>query len=259
MIQGFYSAKSSLKFRQTKMDIISDNLSNINTDGYKKNTANFEESLNIMSKKEYPSQGELFYSMGTGTSLGSLERDFSQGDLKDTGNSLDIAIKGQGFIGLSDSTGRKYYSRGGTFTTTVPDEEGFSNIVDANGYFLLNKSGQKLNIPADAADISIKEDGFLEFSSSKDISDGQNIMFVDFHGKNELASLGRGLYGQTIRSGGPVAASEADIVQGALEMSNVDMAEEMTDLIMNQRIFQLNSKVIQTADEMESMANSLRK
>jgi flagellar basal-body rod protein FlgG len=259
MIQGFYSAKSSLKFRQTKMDVISDNLSNINTDGYKKNTANFQEALNIVLKKEYPSQGEMFYSTGTGTFLESMEKDFSQGDLKDTGNSLDLAIEGPGFLGLSDSSGRRYYSRGGSFTLSVPNEEGFLNIVDTNGYFLLNKAGQKLKIPADAADISIEKDGFLELSSSEDSSNGQNIMVVDFHGKNELASIGRGLYGQTIRSGVPVAASEADIVQGALEMSNVDMAEEMTNLIMNQRIFQLNSKIIQTADEMESMANSLRK
>lgn len=259
MIQGFYSAKASLKYRQLKMDVISDNLANVNTEGYKKNQATFKEAMTTVYKKEFPSQGDLFYSTGNGASLESMGRDFSQGDMKMTGNTLDLAIKGDGFLGLSDSAGNRYYSRGGSFNISPPDANGKSSIVDANGYFLLNNSGQKLNISADAADISIKGDGNLVTGSSEDTIDSQKIMFVDFNGKYELASLGHGLYGRTIGSGEPFAVSEGDIVQGALEMSNVDMAEEMTDLIMNQRIYQLNSKIIQTADEMESMANSLRK
>ena len=259
MIQGFYSAKSSLINRQLKMDVISDNLSNVNTEGYKKNQTSFKEAMTTMSKKEYPAQGNMFYSVGNGASLESMGKDFSQGDIKMTGNNLDLAIEGDGFLGLSDSNGNRYYSRGGSFSISAPDTNGNSSIVDANGYFLLNNSGQKLNISANAADISIKGDGNLEISSSDGTTDSQNIMFVDFNGKYELASLGQGLYGQTTGSGGPLAVSEGDIVQGALELSNVDMAEEMTDLIMNQRIYQLNSKIIQTADEMESMANSLRK
>jgi flagellar basal-body rod protein FlgG len=259
MIQGFYSAKSSMKYRQLRMDIISDNLSNVNSDGYKKNTASFKEAMTTMQKKEYPAQGNPFYSTGNGASLESLGRDFSQGDIKETGNALDLAVEGSGFLGLTDSVGNRYYSRGGSFNISAPDNLGVSNIVDANGYFLLNKSGQKLNLSANAADISINGPGNLEISSSDNSIESQNIMFVDFLGKNELASLGQGFYGQTIGSGGPVTASEGDIVQGALEMSNVDLAEEMTNLIINQRIYQLNSKIIQTADEMESIANSLRK
>lgn len=258
MINGFYAAKSSLKFRQTKMDIISDNLSNINTNGYKKNGAKFEEAFNIENKKAFPT-GEMFYQSGTGTHLESIEKDFKQGNMKITGNPLDIAIEGSGFVGLTDSSGEIYYSRGGSFKLTTPDNSGMSNVVDSKGHFLLNKSGQKLNISVNATDINIKEDGLLDFGSLDGGVSSQHIMVVDFNGKNELAFLGRGLYGQTIESGNPVVSAEAKLVQGSIEMSNVDMAEEMSELIMNQRIFQLNSKIIQTADEMESMANSLRK
>jgi len=261
MIQGFYTAKTALTFRQMGMDVISNNFANINTEGYKKDEAIFEDALYNLSRKQYPGGDRTYYTTGSGTFISSIGKDFSQGSLKETGGTLDLALNGPGFIGVKDDIDNLFYTRGGSFKFTPSDEEGFKNIINDQGYFLVDSNEEKIKVSAESNDINIETDGEVIFDMMEPVEEGEEIrlLVVNFNNPAMLLDYGEGRFGRSDLSGAPYITERASVLQGYKEMSNVDLAEEMTDLILHQRIFQLNSKIVQTADELESVSNNLRK
>jgi len=261
MIQGFYTAKTALTYRQMGMDVISNNFANINTDGYKKDEAIFEDALYNLSQKQYPGGDRTYYTTGSGTFISSIGKDFSQGNLKETGNSLDVALDGPGFIAMKDDFDNLFFTRGGSFKFTPSDEEGLNNITNDQGYYLIDSNEEKIKVSAESNDISIKTDGEVIFDLQEPVEEGEEtrLLTVNFNNPAMLLDYGEGRFGRSDLSGAPFVTERASVLQGFKEASNVDLAKEMTDLILNQRIFQLNSKIIQTADELESVSNNLRK
>jgi len=261
MIQGFYTAKTALTYRQMGMDVISNNFANINTDGYKKDEAIFEDALYNLSQKQYPGGDRTYYTTGSGTFISSIGKDFSQGNLKETGNSLDVALDGPGFIAMKDDFDNLFFTRGGSFKFTPSDEEGLNNITNEQGYYLIDSNEEKIKVSAESNDISIKTDGEVIFDLQEPVEEGEEtrLLTVNFNNPAMLLDYGEGRFGRSDLSGAPFVTERASVLQGFKEASNVDLAKEMTDLILNQRIFQLNSKIIQTADELESVSNNLRK
>lgn len=261
MIQGFYTAKTALTFRQLGMDVISNNFANINTEGYKKDEAVFEDALYNLSQKQYPGGDRTYYTIGSGTFISSIGKNFSQGSLKETGNSLDLALNGPGFIAVMDDFDNLFYTRGGSFAFTPSEEEGFRNITNEQGYYLIDSNLEKIKVSAESNDISIKKDGEVIFDLQEPAEEGEEtrLLTVNFNNPAMLLDYGQGRFGTSELSGAPFVTQRGSVQQGFKEMSNVDLAGEMTGLILNQRIFQLNSKIIQTADELESISNNLRK
>lgn len=255
MIQGFYSAGTALRNRQKGIDVIANNIANVNTKGFKKSDANFEDALYQAFIKEYPDSVNSHYTVGNGSYISSIDRDFSQGRIEVTENQLDIAISGEGFIGLVDEDSNILYSRGGSFSFT-PASRGKKYIVNEQGYYLADSYGRKISVPDETDNIMINEDGRLEYDGQ---SRSSRLMLMEFSNPKGLIAKGAGTYAETEYSGAPIKNYDIIVKQGHLEMSNVDLADEMTELIKSQRIYQMNSKVIQTIDEMQAMSNKLRR
>lgn len=255
MIQGFYTAGTALRYRQKGIDVVSNNIANVNTKGYKKNRANFEDALYSTYLKEYPDGENTHYDIGCGSYVNSIERDFSQGNLVESEGNLDIALSGDGFIGVLDDKGNTLYTRGGSFSFS-PASRGYKYIVNEDGYFLSDYRGNKIKIRDEISEINIDDKGEIHQGDSRKTI---KIELVNFPNPDGLIAQGYGMYAETPYSGKPDKNEDVNVRQGFLEMSNVDTANEMVDLIKNQRIFSMNSKVIQTIDEMQSLANKLRR
>jgi flagellar basal-body rod protein FlgG len=261
MIQGFYTAKTALKYRQTGIDVISNNFANVNTDGYKKDKASFEDALYNLSIKQYPGGDRTYYAIGSGSIVSSINKDFSQGSLLETGNGLDLALDGIGFLNVANDEGDIYYTRGGSFKLTPAIETGYQNIITDAGYYLLDNQGEKISIPEGSYQLSIKETGDVSYliGEGEENTNPQRLMLTSFNSPENLISYGMGMYGVSELSGEPFVTDKISVLQGFKEGSNVDLASEMVNLMMNQRIYEFNSRIIQTADEMESTSNNLRK
>ncbi len=255
MIQGFYTAGTALRYRQKGLNIVSNNIANVNTKGYKKNRASFEDALYSTYLKEYPDGANTHYDIGCGSYINNIERDFSQGDLVESEGNLDIALSGDGFIGVIDDQGDRLYTRGGSFSFT-PASRGYKYIVNENGYFLSDYRGNKVKIRDEINEVNINDKGEIHYGDSRK---SIRMNLVSFQNPNGLVTKGSGLYVETPFSGRPEKNEDVNVRQGFLELSNVDTANEMVGLIKNQRIFSMNSKVIQTIDEMQALANKLRR
>jgi flagellar basal body rod protein FlgG len=273
MIQGFYTAKTALRHRQIGMDVLSNNFSNVNTDTYKKNNATFQDALYNLTMKQYPGGERNFYQIGSGAFISNIGKDFSQGPLKETGENLDLALEGAGFFGINDDNGNIFFSRGGSYSFTPSEENpGSKHIANNMGYYLIDTEGQRIVIPDDNLGYNIGSDGVVSYRIRRELTEqqildgeseivtiNQSFMLVNFNDPSNLASFGEGIYGVSDLSGGPFATERATVRTGFLEGSNVDLSKEMVDLILHQRIFELNARIIQTVDEMESLSNNLRK
>jgi flagellar basal-body rod protein FlgG len=252
MIKGFYTAKASIIERQKYTNSIANNIANVNTVGFKKNDVNFEEILSNQVREEYPDFSTTDYLLGGGAKMGSVSKDFSQGSLIQTDNSLDIALDGNGFMTLMDSQGQIYYTRGGSFNLTRA-QYGSLNITDEQGYALVNGNMQRIQVPDDVSEIDISENGLITYQNR---SGSQNLRIVNFAEDRNLEQVGPGVYQSNENAN---FDNDTKVRQGFLEMSNTDLAMEMVELITNQRLFGMNSKVIQTVDEMSNLANNLRR
>lgn len=251
MIKGFFTAKASIIQRQKQTDVISNNISNVNTKGYKKDSSEFGQILSNQIEKNYPDLNQSDFLVGGGAKLDRVNIDFDQGDTVSTDKDLDLALNGDGFITLVDNEDNQYYTRGGSFNF-VSEQSGVKNVVNEKGYFLANSDGRKIEIPLEVSQISIKEDGMVEYEGQ---NGNENLSIVDIIDKENLERVNQGLYQGEVEE----IDSKAKVMQGFLEMSNIDLASELVSLITNQRIFSMNSKVIQTVDEMSNLANNLKK
>ena len=261
MIRGLYTAATGMNAMQHQIDVTSNNIANVNTTGFKQDRAEFQdliyESLNYTAgQTTQDTMNPTGIDVGLGVRLANIQKNFTQSDLKPTGNDLDIAIVGKGFFQITLPSGEIAYSRNGNFKL---DSEG--TIVNGNGYAL----EPQIVVPQGAKDISIGNDGFV---TAKDPQTGDTIelgqiTLADFINPAGLAPLGDSLFMQTDASGDvvqgdPTTEQFGGLRQGMVESSNVKLVNEMVDLITAQRAYEANSKAITTADSMLDTVNRLK-
>ncbi len=262
-MRALYSAAQGMKSQQFNLDTISNNLSNVNTTGYKKMRTEFKDLLyEHIKRKEYKdNEGRpVPVEVGNGVSVGATYRNFEMGSIKETGNPYDLAIDGEGFFKIIDDNNRVFYTRDGNFKATVTDDG--IKLVTSEGYHLQGSDGN-INLGTDvkSASISLGGEIVVERSTGEKEELG-NIDLFAFNNPAGLEAIGNNLYKETEASG--VSDSEnkeklGTIRQGKLEMSNVQVVEEMVNMITAQRAYEINSKVIQTADQMTELANNLKR
>lgn len=269
MIRSIWNSRNGMSAQMEKLDAISNNLSNVNTVGYKRVDVSFQSLVQETLKRDgYPVNDGVSDknapSTGTGVKASGLYKDNSQGTLMQTNNNTDLAIDGEGFFKVIDSNGNEAYSRSGVLQI---DSNG--KLVDSNGNTLviLNENGQNVN--TENSNIKFQKESF-KVDEKGNILGNQygNLKIPVFNmiGQNSMKSIGENLYSpeNIIDNNGNEVQSEvymsnnADILQGYIENSNVDIAKEMSDMIITQRAFQLNSSALKTADEMWQMSNNLR-
>ncbi|HFQ80799.1 MAG TPA: flagellar basal-body rod protein FlgG [Desulfobacterales bacterium] len=260
MIRALYSARTGMDGQQTQLDVIANNLANVNTGGFKKSRVQFED-LFYQSLREVGAQtvgGGMVptgVQVGLGTRVTSVQKLFTQGSFTQTGNDLDMAIEGDGFFKISRD-GTDYYTRAGSFKR---DADGY--IVTANG----NRLQPEFAIPDGTTELAIDSSGLLTAKDNAQQTLGSvQLTLVRFVNPAGLKSVGSNLFAETTASGAPVEDNPGSngmgsLAQHFLETSNVDVSEEMVNLIITQRAYEVNSKAITTADQLMEIANSLKR
>ena len=253
MIRSLWIAKTGMEGQQTKLDTISNNLANVGTNGYKRGGVLFEDLMyqNLRQTGAASSDQSVLptgLQVGLGSRVSATTRNFGQGTLQQSSNDLDLAIKGKGFFQITLPDGSTGYSRDGAFQ------------VDANGQ-LVNSAGFVLQpgitIPANAQKVTIAQDGTVNVNvpgQALPQAVGQ-ITLANFINPAGLEPRGQNLYAESASSGAPQAAAPGTnglgtLHQGAVEGSNVNVVEELVSMIATQRAYELNSKAIQTSDQM---------
>ncbi|AEE95553.1 flagellar hook-basal body protein [Mahella australiensis] len=264
MIQALWTAGAGLISQQYNVDTIANNIANVDTTAFKRNTAHIEDMPYVYKLNPAIRQADnegLLPHMGTGARVVSSPKYFAQGPMQQTERNLDLGIDGTAFFAVTDGQGNVFYTRDGNFKLTETEgEDGriHSYITTANGYWLLDTEGARIEIPAGTieGDISIDPSGAVMVEGAH-IAD---IALVEFTNPQALETRGDNLYAVTDNVG-PNYLTDGDskVRQGFLEASNVDIADEMARMIRAQRAYQLNARVLQTADEMIGLANSIRR
>ena len=253
MIRSLWIAKTGLDAQQTQMDVIANNLANVSTNGFKRSRAVFEDLLyqTLRQPGAQSSQQTQLPSglqIGTGVRPVATERVFTQGNLQQTGNSKDVAIQGQGFFQVLMPDGTTAYTRDGSFQS---DSQG--QLVTSSGYQIQ----PNITIPVNALSITIGRDGTVSVTqpgSSTPVEVG-SLQLATFINPVGLQSVGENFYVETFSSGPPnintPGIDGAGVLnQGYVETSNVNVVEELFNMIQTQRAYEINSKAIQTSDQM---------
>lgn len=259
MNQTLWVAKTGLDAQQTRLSIISNNLANVSTNGFKRDTAVFEDLMyqNLRQSGAQTSQDTQLpsgLSVGTGVRLVATEKMHSQGNIVQTGNSLDMAVNGRGFFQILKPDGSLGYTRDGSFQTNAQGQ-----VVTANGYLLQ----PAITVPQGSQSVSVSSDGTVEVTLAAASAPTQvgNVQLVDFINPAGLQATGENLFSETASSGNPQAGTPGlnglgSILSGSLETSNVNTVEELVNMIETQRAYEMNSKVISTADGMLQYVNN---
>jgi flagellar basal-body rod protein FlgG len=259
MDASMWVAKTGLSAQSTRMTVIANNLSNVNTVGFKKDRANFQDLLyqrivQAGSQADVVAENPTGLMLGTGTRVVATEKIHRQGNMISTENSLDLAIAGDGFFGIQQADGTIAYTRDGSFKLD-------------NAGALVTSSGEttipQINIPQDALSINIGRDGTVTVELAQGggaVQVGQ-LQLSRFVNNAGLVPLGRNLYAESNASGQPIvgipgAQGAGMLMQGALEASNVNVVEEMVNMIETQRAYEINSKAIAAADGMLRFLNN---
>ena len=261
MIRSLWTAASGMMAQQLNTDVIANNLANVNTTGFKRSRADFQDLLYQTlrpagTSDTAGSQIPVGIQVGHGTRPIAIQKMFTQGDYQDTGNELDMIIEGDGFFQVLMPDGSTAYTRAGSFKQ---DSQG--RIVTSDGFLMI----PEITIPQETLRVAITSDGTVQAQTSdQDMEQLGGIQLARFSNSPGLSSMGRNLYLPTAASGSPMTGTPGidgfgTIVQRSLEMSNVQVVEEMVNLIVAQRAYEINSKAIQTADDMLSIANNLRR
>ncbi len=262
MQRSMFIAATGMEAQKLNIDVIANNLANVNTNGFKKSRADFQELLYQGIKTAGAASAEgtevpTGIQVGLGVKPAAVQKIFRQGDFVSTDNPLDMVIEGDGFFRISMPDGDIAYTRAGSFKL---DSEG--RIVNSDGYSM----EPAISIPANTLDITISPDGtvsVIQPGSATSVGVGQ-IELAQFINPGGLQALGKNLFKPTGSSGEAAVATPGSeglgtINQGFLELSNVNIVEEMVNMIVSQRAYELNSKVVQTSDEMLRMANNIKR
>ncbi|MDX1961657.1 MAG: flagellar basal-body rod protein FlgG [Pirellulales bacterium] len=265
-IQTLYTAATGMDSLQTKLDVIANNLANVNTTGFKRDRANFED---LYYRREVipgnldagGSRTPLGIEIGLGSTVQSTQTDFNQGAFQQTSRQLDIAIEGAGFLQVIDPSSQQIlFTRAGNLS------------INANGELVIGSAlvGRKLEpaitIPPDATDIVIGPDGQVSVrqAGQTQLQALNQLQLATFQNPQGLLKLGENMYSQTDASGDPITANPGTqglgiIRQNALEASNVEPVSELIDLITTQRAFELNSQAVQAGDQVLQLVSNLRR
>lgn len=258
---AMHVAKTGLNAQQSRIQVISNNLANVNTTGFKRDRANFEDQLYQIYRPSGSQTSEATNltsasALGTGVRMVNTEKLYTQGALVDTGNSLDLAIDGQGFFQVLLPDGRTGYTRNGTFSQSAD-----GTLTTSSGYAVQ----PQINIPANTLQINVSADGIVSIMQVGD-EQGQEIgqiTIANFANPRGLEPVGENFVVETAASGpavvtAPLEEGTGKMVQGALESSNVNVVQELVAMIEAQRAYEINSKSISAADEMMSyLSNKL--
>ncbi|MBO4336708.1 MAG: flagellar hook-basal body protein [Lachnospiraceae bacterium] len=281
MVRSLWSAATGMHAQQTNLDTIANNLANVNTTGYKTDVVEFKSLLyQNLQTKTTTANGEnkpIGSQVGLGVRQAAITSIFRQGSLLENASSSSFAIEGKGFFQVQMADGEKQYTRNGNFlwaTDTVNGAEAIT-LADSDGRPVLSTLGQKITLPvtrADgskmaASDIQITADGEITYPDENNNmqSLGVRIGVFQFQNPAGLYNHSNSLYSVTDASGPAMneattaGLTRSRVVQGYLEGSNVQVADEMVNMIVAQRAYEMNSKVIQTTDSMMDTANNLRR
>lgn len=259
-MHALFTAATGIDAQQLRVDIIANNLANVNTTGFKRSRGDFQDLLyqtlrpagaTSSSGTELPSGAQL----GQGTRSVSIQKLYVQGDLQKTENQMDLAIEGEGFFKVLQPNGEEAYTRAGSFQR---DSQG--RIVTSEGYALQ----PEMTVPPDTVSISVAADGnvtVLQGGKTAATSIGE-IRLATFANPAGLNGIGRNLFLPTDASGPAVEGKPGEngvgtIAQGFLENSNVNVAEELVNMIIAQRAYEINSRVVQKSDEMLKFSNNI--
>jgi flagellar basal-body rod protein FlgG len=246
--------------QQANIDNVAHNLANVNTSGFKKSRMEFQDLVYQQAKvagtpTSQTAEAPVGLEMGVGTKPVATSRDFTTGNLRNTNNPLDLAIEGQGFFQVQLPDGTIGYTRAGTFHVS-----GDGKVVTNDGFSVL----PQLQIPAGTTTVSISKEGLVSVVTSGKSTPQQigQLDLANFQNPGGLRALGGSLFAPTTASGEPTTAvpgadGSGTISQGFLEDSNVSVVEEMVNMIMGQRAYEANSRVVKAADEMLTEVNNM--
>ncbi|MDZ7819054.1 MAG: flagellar basal-body rod protein FlgG [Aliarcobacter sp.] len=261
MIRGLYTAATGMNSMQHQIDVTSNNIANVNTTGFKQDRAEFQdlmyETLNYTAgQTSQTTINPTGIDVGLGVRVSGIQKNFTEGDLKLTSNTLDLAIEGKGFFQITLPSGETAFTRNGAFKLNA---EGV--IVNGSGYSL----APEIVIPDNVVDVSIAKDGTVTATDSQTgtTTDLGQITIADFINPAGLIPLGDSLFMQSDASGDVIEGNPSEeqfgsIQQGMIELSNVKLVNEMVDLITAQRAYEANSKAITTTDSMLDTVNRLK-
>jgi flagellar basal-body rod protein FlgG len=260
MIRAMYTAASGMNAQQANIDNIAHNLANVNTSGFKKSRVEFEDlvyqQINAPgSPTDATAEAPVGVELGLGSRAVAISRDFASGNLRATNAPYDVAIEGRGFLQVTLPDGQIAYTRSGNLHV---NQEG--TLVTNEGYPL----EPSITIPSNAVSVSISRDGIVSATVVGESAPQQvgGIQIAGFQNPAGLHAMGSNLFTVTTASGDPITGLPGTeglgtLQQGFLEESNVSIVEEMVNMILGQRAYEANSKVIRTADEMLSQVNNL--
>jgi flagellar basal-body rod protein FlgG len=255
MIDALYIAASGLQGSQTQIDTLSNNLANMQTPGFKQSHVNFANVAAL--SPEQVQQGVTVDGQGAGLQVLDTRAVFTEGALVQGSNPLDVAIQGQGFLETVDASGNHVYTRDGQLHV---DNEGY--LATAGG----NRLADGIQIPPDAREVTIGRDGRITalLGSDTQTTELGQIQLATFTSPEGLKQVDGNAFVPTELSGDPTLGHPQDagygtVVQGMVEQSNVDMVQSMTSLVLAQRAYQLNARVLQAADEILDTINNLRR
>ncbi len=262
MIRGLYTAATGMNSMQHQIDVTSNNIANVNTMGFKQDRAEFQdlmyETLNFTAgQTSETTQNPTGIDVGLGVRVSGIQKNFIQGDLKLTSNTLDLAIEGNGFFQITTPDGETAYTRNGAFKL---DSEG--NVVNGNGYAL----NPQITVPDNLIDLTIASDGTVSATdpTTGDATNLGQIIIADFINPAGLSPQGESLFMASEASGDPIEGTPTSdqfggLRQGMVELSNVKLVNEMVDLITAQRAYEANSKAITTTDSLLDTVNRLKR
>ncbi|MCH8838992.1 MAG: flagellar basal-body rod protein FlgG [Candidatus Marinimicrobia bacterium] len=262
MIRSLRTAALGMSAQQLQLDVIANNLANVNTTGFKRSSVEFQDVLyeTIVSGggNAGPGGGKPSnLQVGLGNRAVSTFRSFAQGAVTETGNALDLAIDGDGFFQVLRPDGTIAYIRDGSFRI---NSDGF--IVTTMGMRLASE----INLPPETQSVNIGQDGVvaIEIIGETQPQEVGQLEMAKFVNPAGLTSLGGNMYAETFASGPPIVGFPGEdgfgvTLQGFLEKSNVDVVQEMINMIIAQRAYEINSKAVKTADEMLAVANNIRR
>ena len=254
MIDSLYIAESGMNSQQKMIELISNNIANVATPGFKKTGATFADVVYQPLTNQSEGSAEV---LGRGVAIAQLQVDFRSGDLKQSGNPLDIAINGHGFIPVITAQGDEAYSRGGRLKV---DSQGY--LATQQGYRLAND----VQIPPETSDLTITANGIVlaRVQGSAELIELGNLELVTFSNNSGLRQTEANVYQLTADAGErsyamPGERGMGQVIQGFIEMSNVSMNEEMVNLMLAQSSYQLNARLVQVSDQILDTINNIRR
>jgi flagellar basal-body rod protein FlgG len=251
MIQSLYTAFAGMMSQQYNIDTIGNNIANINTTSFKGARVDFADALYQQMKK--PIQSGTYLQQGSGMSVGAVQHNATAGVSEMTGNPADFMLNGPGYFTLQGANGQTFFTRDGSFKVSMENGKGY--LVTAEGYSVLGADNKRIQIPGDANAVKADRAGNLTLDGKTFAS----LKITTFPNPSGLLNAGGNKYSYTVAAGAAAQGTGTTVQQGWLEGSNVDLAEEMSRLMRAQKAYSVLGTAIRTADEMESLANSMAK